>query len=32
VILPNYGAALDAEDLARVALAAEDGGFDSGCD
>jgi alkanesulfonate monooxygenase SsuD/methylene tetrahydromethanopterin reductase-like flavin-dependent oxidoreductase (luciferase family) len=30
VILPNYGAALDAEDLARVALAAEDGGFDSG--
>jgi alkanesulfonate monooxygenase SsuD/methylene tetrahydromethanopterin reductase-like flavin-dependent oxidoreductase (luciferase family) len=30
VILPNYGAALDAERLARVALAAEQAGFDSG--
>jgi alkanesulfonate monooxygenase SsuD/methylene tetrahydromethanopterin reductase-like flavin-dependent oxidoreductase (luciferase family) len=30
VILPNYGAALDAEGLAGVALAAEQAGFDSG--
>jgi alkanesulfonate monooxygenase SsuD/methylene tetrahydromethanopterin reductase-like flavin-dependent oxidoreductase (luciferase family) len=30
VILPNYGAALDAERLASVALAAEQAGFDSG--
>ena len=30
LILPNYGEALDAERLARVAVAAEDGGFDSG--
>ncbi len=30
VILPNYGAALDAERLAAVALAAEQAGFDSG--
>jgi alkanesulfonate monooxygenase SsuD/methylene tetrahydromethanopterin reductase-like flavin-dependent oxidoreductase (luciferase family) len=30
LILPNYGAALDAERLARAALAAEEAGFDSG--
>jgi alkanesulfonate monooxygenase SsuD/methylene tetrahydromethanopterin reductase-like flavin-dependent oxidoreductase (luciferase family) len=30
VILPNYGADLDAERLASVALAAEEAGFDSG--
>jgi alkanesulfonate monooxygenase SsuD/methylene tetrahydromethanopterin reductase-like flavin-dependent oxidoreductase (luciferase family) len=30
VILPNYGAALDAEQLASVAVAAEQSGFDSG--
>ena len=30
VILPNYGPALDAEQLAGVALAAEEAGFDSG--
>jgi alkanesulfonate monooxygenase SsuD/methylene tetrahydromethanopterin reductase-like flavin-dependent oxidoreductase (luciferase family) len=30
VILPNYGAALDAERLASVAVAAEEAGFDSG--
>jgi alkanesulfonate monooxygenase SsuD/methylene tetrahydromethanopterin reductase-like flavin-dependent oxidoreductase (luciferase family) len=30
LILPNYGEALDAERLARVAVAAEDAGFDSG--
>jgi probable F420-dependent oxidoreductase len=30
LILPNYGASLDAERLARVALAAEESGFDSG--
>ena len=30
LILPNYGEALDAERLARVAGAAEDAGFDSG--
>jgi alkanesulfonate monooxygenase SsuD/methylene tetrahydromethanopterin reductase-like flavin-dependent oxidoreductase (luciferase family) len=30
VILPNYGAALDAERLASVAVAAEGAGFDSG--
>jgi alkanesulfonate monooxygenase SsuD/methylene tetrahydromethanopterin reductase-like flavin-dependent oxidoreductase (luciferase family) len=30
VILPNYGAALDADRLASVALAAEEAGFDSG--
>jgi alkanesulfonate monooxygenase SsuD/methylene tetrahydromethanopterin reductase-like flavin-dependent oxidoreductase (luciferase family) len=30
VILPNYGAALDAERLASVAVAAEQAGFDSG--
>jgi alkanesulfonate monooxygenase SsuD/methylene tetrahydromethanopterin reductase-like flavin-dependent oxidoreductase (luciferase family) len=30
VILPNYGEALDPERLARVALAAEESGFDSG--
>lgn len=30
LILPNFGEALDAERLARVAVAAEDGGFDSG--
>ncbi len=30
VILPNYGAALDAEQLASVAVAAEQTGFDSG--
>jgi alkanesulfonate monooxygenase SsuD/methylene tetrahydromethanopterin reductase-like flavin-dependent oxidoreductase (luciferase family) len=30
VILPNYGAALDAERLAGVAVAAEQAGFDSG--
>ena len=30
VILPNYGAALDAEQLASVAVGAEDAGFDSG--
>ena len=30
VILPNYGSALDAEELARVAVAAEEAGFDSG--
>jgi alkanesulfonate monooxygenase SsuD/methylene tetrahydromethanopterin reductase-like flavin-dependent oxidoreductase (luciferase family) len=30
LILPNYGEALDAERLARVAVAAEAAGFDSG--
>jgi len=30
VILPNYGSALAAEELAGVAVAAEDAGFDSG--
>jgi alkanesulfonate monooxygenase SsuD/methylene tetrahydromethanopterin reductase-like flavin-dependent oxidoreductase (luciferase family) len=30
VVLPNYGAALEAEGLASVALAAEEAGFDSG--
>lgn len=30
VVLPNYGAALDAERLAGVAIAAEEAGFDSG--
>ena len=30
LILPNYGAGLDAEGLARVAVAAEEAGFDSG--
>ena len=30
VILPNYGAALEAERLASVALAAEQAGFESG--
>ena len=30
VILPNYGAALDREELASTALAAEESGFDSG--
>jgi alkanesulfonate monooxygenase SsuD/methylene tetrahydromethanopterin reductase-like flavin-dependent oxidoreductase (luciferase family) len=30
LILPNYGEALDAERLARVAVAAETAGFDSG--
>jgi alkanesulfonate monooxygenase SsuD/methylene tetrahydromethanopterin reductase-like flavin-dependent oxidoreductase (luciferase family) len=30
LILPNYGDGLDAERLARVALAAEEAGFDSG--
>lgn len=30
LILPNYGEALDAERLARVAIAAEAAGFDSG--
>jgi hypothetical protein len=30
VILPNYGAGLDAERLASVALATEEAGFDSG--
>jgi alkanesulfonate monooxygenase SsuD/methylene tetrahydromethanopterin reductase-like flavin-dependent oxidoreductase (luciferase family) len=30
VILPNYGAALEAERLASVAAAAEEAGFDSG--
>jgi alkanesulfonate monooxygenase SsuD/methylene tetrahydromethanopterin reductase-like flavin-dependent oxidoreductase (luciferase family) len=30
LILPNYGAAVDAERLASVALAAEEAGFDSG--
>jgi alkanesulfonate monooxygenase SsuD/methylene tetrahydromethanopterin reductase-like flavin-dependent oxidoreductase (luciferase family) len=30
VILPNYGEALDAERLARVAVAAEEAGLDSG--
>jgi alkanesulfonate monooxygenase SsuD/methylene tetrahydromethanopterin reductase-like flavin-dependent oxidoreductase (luciferase family) len=30
VILPNYGAALGAEHLAAVAVAAEESGFDSG--
>jgi len=30
VILPNYGSGLDAEGLARVAVAAEESGFDSG--
>jgi alkanesulfonate monooxygenase SsuD/methylene tetrahydromethanopterin reductase-like flavin-dependent oxidoreductase (luciferase family) len=30
VILPNYGEALDPEQLARVAVSAEDAGFDSG--
>jgi alkanesulfonate monooxygenase SsuD/methylene tetrahydromethanopterin reductase-like flavin-dependent oxidoreductase (luciferase family) len=30
VILPNYGAALDAERLSGVAVAAEQAGFDSG--
>jgi alkanesulfonate monooxygenase SsuD/methylene tetrahydromethanopterin reductase-like flavin-dependent oxidoreductase (luciferase family) len=30
VILPNYGAALDAERLASIAVAAEQAGFDSG--
>jgi alkanesulfonate monooxygenase SsuD/methylene tetrahydromethanopterin reductase-like flavin-dependent oxidoreductase (luciferase family) len=30
LILPNYGAALDAERLARTAVAAEGAGFDSG--
>jgi alkanesulfonate monooxygenase SsuD/methylene tetrahydromethanopterin reductase-like flavin-dependent oxidoreductase (luciferase family) len=29
-ILPNYGDSLDAEGLVRVAVAAEDAGFDSG--
>ncbi|MGH8732339.1 MAG: LLM class flavin-dependent oxidoreductase, partial [Burkholderiales bacterium] len=29
VILPNYGADLDAERLASVALTAEEAGFDS---
>jgi alkanesulfonate monooxygenase SsuD/methylene tetrahydromethanopterin reductase-like flavin-dependent oxidoreductase (luciferase family) len=29
VILPNYGAALDAEHLSRVAVAVEESGFDS---
>jgi alkanesulfonate monooxygenase SsuD/methylene tetrahydromethanopterin reductase-like flavin-dependent oxidoreductase (luciferase family) len=30
LILPNYGATLDREELAGAALAAEDAGFDSG--
>jgi alkanesulfonate monooxygenase SsuD/methylene tetrahydromethanopterin reductase-like flavin-dependent oxidoreductase (luciferase family) len=30
LILPNYGAGLDGEELARTALAAEEAGFDSG--
>jgi alkanesulfonate monooxygenase SsuD/methylene tetrahydromethanopterin reductase-like flavin-dependent oxidoreductase (luciferase family) len=30
VILPNYGESLDAERLARAAVAAEEAGFDSG--
>ena len=30
LILPNYGPALDREELARAALTAEDAGFDSG--
>ena len=30
LILPNYGAGLDAERLARVAVSAEQAGFDSG--
>ena len=30
MVLPNYGAALDADGLARVAVAAEQTGFDSG--
>jgi alkanesulfonate monooxygenase SsuD/methylene tetrahydromethanopterin reductase-like flavin-dependent oxidoreductase (luciferase family) len=30
VILPNYGSAIDPEGLARVAVAAEESGFDSG--
>lgn len=30
LILPNYGEALDAERLARLAVAGEDAGFDSG--
>jgi len=30
LILPNYGDALEAERLARVAIAAEEAGFDSG--
>jgi alkanesulfonate monooxygenase SsuD/methylene tetrahydromethanopterin reductase-like flavin-dependent oxidoreductase (luciferase family) len=30
VILPNYGRALEAERLAKVAVAAEEAGFDSG--
>ena len=29
VILPNYGAALDAEHLSRIAVAVEESGFDS---
>ena len=30
LILPNYGAGLDAERLAAAAVAAEEAGFDSG--